>query len=473
MNKKKIYFLILISFFPVFSIKSNLNFIEVVFSFLIFFAPILLLNYFVTRKTIDSNFVKLYLSTIIIFGIDNNLGLWNAMIRPFFFDLKGLFGNAYFPSLVIIIVLIFFMYFLIKVLDKKFFNIILVFITTIFIFNIFDQTKSHHKIKDYQNETDKEYKDLKVILIFDEMSGLNSFESINHNGTEFDNYAKNFFKKHNFEFYSNIKSISRKTMSSVGPLLNFSEDPMIRKDIYIKSKRYFTEHELTQSLFFNDFNSISIFQSIHIDFCNFINVSKCQSYNIFSEKDFLPGFKNNLLTKISSIWKINGSIYSVLVWRSLRELRIIDSILEPEGHKATFKNFFDKIEKDIYSKKFDLIFAHTLVPHTPYGFDKRCNYDGNISFASRIKETKKKAEQHNIERRCVLFYLDIFLENLKKNDQLKRIDLTIMSDHGGRTNINDDTSQRSVIYAFKNQKTKFKEIKDKKVSQKVFREKFD
>ena len=324
MNKKKIYFLILISFFPVFSIKSNLNFIEVVFSFLIFFAPILLLNYFVTRKTIDSNFVKLYLSTIIIFGIDNNLGLWNAMIRPFFFDLKGLFGNAYFPSLVIIIVLIFFMYFLIKVLDKKFFNIILVFITTIFIFNIFDQTKSHHKIKDYQNETDKEYKDLKVILIFDEMSGLNSFESINHNGTEFDNYAKNFFKKHNFEFYSNIKSISRKTMSSVGPLLNFSEDPMIRKDIYIKSKRYFTEHELTQSLFFNDFNSISIFQSIHIDFCNFINVSKCQSYNIFSEKDFLPGFKNNLLTKISSIWKINGSIYSVLVWRSLRELRIID-----------------------------------------------------------------------------------------------------------------------------------------------------
>ena len=60
----------------------------------------------------------------------------------------------------------------------------------------------------------------------------------------------------------------------------------------------------------------------------------------------------------------------------MRELRIIDSNLEPEGHKTSFNDFFINLEKDIYSNNFDFIFAHTLVPHRPYGFDKECNYDG-------------------------------------------------------------------------------------------------
>ena len=87
----------------------------------------------------------------------------------------------------------------------------------------------------------------------------------------------------------------------------------------------------------------------------------------------MNGFKDTYLTKIISIWKLNGSIVSAIVWRSLREFRIIDSTLEPEGHKTSFQNLFKSLENDIYSKKYDLIFVHTLVPHRPYGFDSKCN----------------------------------------------------------------------------------------------------
>ena len=89
------------------------------------------------------------------------------------------------------------------------------------------------------------------------------------------------------------------------------------------------------------------------------------------------------------MWKLNGSISSTLIWRSLREIRIIDSNLEPEGHKTSFNNFLFNLEKDIYSKNYDLIFAHTLVPHRPYGFNEECDYDGSLSLRNNFY-TKEK-----------------------------------------------------------------------------------
>ena len=57
------------------------------------------------------------------------------------------------------------------------------------------------------------------------------------------------------------------------------------------------------------------------------------------------------MTKIISLWKLNGSITSALIWRSLRELRLIDSTLEPEGHKVSFQNLFNNIENDIVNNR--------------------------------------------------------------------------------------------------------------------------
>ena len=66
---------------------------------------------------------------------------------------------------------------------------------------------------------------------------------------------------------------------------------------------------------------------------------------MFKEKEFIIGFKDNFLTKSISLWKLNGSIFSALVWRTLRQLRVIDSILEPEGKKQYFQNYLIKLKK--------------------------------------------------------------------------------------------------------------------------------
>ena len=68
--------------------------------------------------------------------------------------------------------------------------------------------------------------------------------------------------------------------------------------------------------------------------------------------------------------------------------------------------------------------------------------------------------------------LDTFLENLRKNNRIDTIDLTILSDHGGRTLRGENTSYFPVIYANKNPTKKFKEISKETISQKLFMDQF-
>ena len=79
MNIVKTSILCFTAFFPIFTLKSNLNFYEIILSILFFLFPILILNYLLINKQLLNNFfLKLYLSLLIVLSIDNSLGLWNV-----------------------------------------------------------------------------------------------------------------------------------------------------------------------------------------------------------------------------------------------------------------------------------------------------------------------------------------------------------------------------------------------------------
>ena len=465
---------ILISFFPVFALRSNYSFFEVSISFFIFTIPILIINYLLFKTKKNENFFYLiFLSLVIVFGIDNNIGLWVGLINPFTFDLLPIFKIIYIPAFILFILFSVLIFLLIKSKNKKAYDIIFIFLLTIFVFNLFDKTKSYKNIVNFEKISDSKYDMVNVVLLLDEMSGLTSLESQSNSGKLFVSEAKNFFKDFNFKFYSDINSINRHTLHSVSAYLNLTDDIKTREKVIKKSHNYFQEYVITKSVLFEKFNDISIYQNIHLNYCNFDNITKCESYNIFKDKNFLNGFKNNFLTKIISDWKINGSIAAALSWRFLRQVRVIDSKLEPEGHKATFGSLFQDLKKDIMSKKYDLIFVHSLVPHTPYGFDKNCNYDGKRSILNRYTPLEEKIKQHNLERICVIKFLRNFLNDLKKDNLIDNIDLTVLSDHGARTKRKDPSSELSIFYARKNSSTSFKEIKETKIGQRIFAEQFN
>ena len=191
-----------------------------------------------------------YIAIILTIGIDNNLGLWNGIIQPFKFKLMGYFNIIYYPSIILIIIIFALIFFILKYSDKKIYNVIVVFLVTIFFFNLFDQTKSHTKIKDYSDkDLNTKYKTTNVVIIFDEMSGLNSFESKTIEGKEFDRLATLLYEKFNFNYYSNINSVSENSVTSISSLLNFNSKVDERLDVTNLSKNYFYEYELNKNVF--------------------------------------------------------------------------------------------------------------------------------------------------------------------------------------------------------------------------------
>ena len=83
---------------------------------------------------------------------------------------------------------------------------------------------------------------------------------------------------------------------------------------------------------------------MYLNYCKHKKVCKCHQYNPFDKNnEYLVGFKNNFLTKTISAYKNNASAISSIVWRLLRNINIIDSTLEPEGEKATFKFILENI----------------------------------------------------------------------------------------------------------------------------------
>ena len=475
----KINFLLFCSFFPVFSFRSNFNFNEILLSIVIFLLPLTIIisfYYYLFKK--NEILINLSISLILLLGIDNNLGLWSGLIEPNITFLFTYFKKIYFAVFIFLIIISLIIFLIIQFTKGKITNIFLVFLTTIFIFNIFDKTKSYKNIIEFEKNLNSKYFNTDVVIVFDEMSGFNSLSSSTKDGQDFNQNFKNLLKEYNFEFYTNIKSFSAETRTSMPNLLNFSREKDMpihlggyRYKYLVKTKNYFTKFELRENLLFEKYKQVSVFQNMYLDYCKSTSVHKCQSYNPFNKSKYIDGYKDNFLSKIISIWKLNGSILSTFSWKVLRELRIIDSILEPEGEKIKINNLFEDIKNDIYSNNFDLIFVHALIPHRPYGFNESCNYDGKLSLNNNYYSEDSHIAQHNVERNCVIFFIEKFLYDLRENQFLDKVDLTILSDHGSRIN-SDENSSLSSIYASRSKDSNYKEISDHSIIHDVFLDNF-
>ena len=110
---------------------------------------------------------------------------------------------------------------------------------------------------------------------------------------------------------------------------------------------------------------------------------------------------------------LDGSTFSKVLWKFARIVRMTDSILEPEAHKIFLPTIMDEIKKDVLDDKFDLVFAHILAPHIPYGFNRQCDYDGRKSSFNTRMTTQEKYIQHNIERICMMRVISSLIKELK------------------------------------------------------------
>ena len=433
-------------FFPIFAIKSNFEndelFLVFAFYVLLIVLNIKIFNFLKNKKKIYKN---VYLSFIITVGLDNHLGLFYGLIQSnVVFFLKH-FTIIYIPALIILI----FIFLIITALyffanHKKISQIFLVTIIALFLFSVFDNTKSYKKVPFFEKEVSREFDNTTLVIIWDEMSGFNSLSSKTFNGKIVDQNFKKLFEKYKFNYHTKAFTISDNSVGSITSLINYNENiDIIDKSFVEESENYFSEYEIKKNLFFNRFKSISVIQNIHINYCNKSNVFKCYQYNPLNLK--ILNSDVDALSNIISAWSLNGSIIGKFIWRFLKQFGFISSTLEPEGEKLFIKEILDYGKKDLFSKKFDLIFMHLLVPHKPYGFNSNCKYDVRLSNLNIYLDKNKSIQQHNIERNCVISLMDVFFREIKN---LSNYEIFIISDHGSRIT-KEDSSSLSAIFAYK------------------------
>ena len=363
---------------------------------------------------------------------------------PDFFD-HGFGVYKYFAGIVVLFILSLIFFILIKNSDFKFIKIILIFMLTISLFNFFDTAKNYKQFREFEkNVTIKNFKKTTLILVFDAMAGINTAESKGVHGERFIRISEEFFKKFDFHVYDNASSIDTQTATSFVNLTNFTSnikynklhreyrDSLNNGGYYQKTKNYFQVWKQSKNLLFKKFNQVSVYQGMAINFCEVDKVFKCHTYNPFKQRNFIEGFKDTILSRIVSINKMNGSIVAHYIWRALLQFRLIDSLAIPESERPALKDTINKVENDIYSKKYDLIFFHAIIPHMPFGYTSECKYDGSLSFNISFMSEDKKMRVFNNERVCVINFLDKFLSDIRNNNKLSNLDIIILGDHGSK-----------------------------------------
>ena len=489
--KTKLYYnlIFFLSIFPPWLVKFKFQTEDYII--LSFFISVLFILHNLILKYLnkDSLLFTLYISAVLTWGIDNGFSLFNDFIAPNEDFIKTNLSNIYFGSLGVFIIIFIFNFLIINLLKDKGTVIISCFIAAIFFFNLLDNSKSYKNIPTFNKETvNLKTNKIKVILILDEMGGVNSFESQTKLGKYFDKEIKDFTQKHNLKIYNNIYSICPNSLASVTKTLNNDSSNeggnLLKKDFlsgdYFKknceiseyqrlSDKFYTEYHVTKNKLFDKFKSISVYQGMHIDYCLNKNVSKCEQFNQFKKRDYLRGFKNTSLTRLIGGAKLNGSISGLFMWRVLLEYQLIDSFELSSGEKASFVDLLKNVEKDIISKKYDLVFAHSLVPHRPYGFNSNCNYDGSKSIGTfRLIDVKEKVKRHNVDRICILKFLDNFLLSLSKNDLYKDLEIFVFSDHGARIIKTNADSYLKNIFFYKDNSNTYGVIEKEKYIQDEF-----
>ena len=468
----------LVSFFPLWIFRANLSgFDIIILLFFFLFIPILIhIQLFKLFFKTKSKIIFLWLSLITFNCLDQNLSLWSPIKNGFLFiNFNSPYANTLLISIILITILnVILLY---KKIDAL--KIVFSFILVIFIFNIFDSPKYYSNFPKV-NLTENKQKvkndfNKKIVMIFDEMSGLNSIDTEVVNGKIINQKIKEFFQTNNFDIYENAHALFRDTDQSLGSTLNFIRtkeeyiniDRKVEVHFLKKSNNYFITNDLEKNKFFDlsEHNNIVVNQSMYMNYCNHPKVIVCNQFNPFDENlTFLKGFKDSKLTRYVSAYRNNGAIFSYYIWRALSQFRLVDTLLDPDGEKASFEYILNQIFKNIQNNKdTSLFFSHILVPHIPFAFNSKCEYDGDKSINYNRISINQKRIQHNLEKLCLTKFLDQFFTKLKKINVFKNLEIIIFSDHDSRI-VDDDNIKNSVIFLHKKKNSKTSKINSDNLS---------
>jgi len=440
-------FFVTLSIFPIWLFKSSFDFnLIAIYLVINFFVPLFLILFFLknvnqyyasSKLTIIQNVI---ISSVILYGLDQHIGLWE-IVNYFLHSGKGL----YVVAIILIIVLWIIIFYMIK---RSHFKYIFILLIVTFSYNLISQDKNLKKLDseisfNYYSDINlkinksKDSENPILFIILDEMNGLGGLD------TKIKNYEKakksylDIVNNHNFKIYPNSYTIFPSTSHSVSRMLNFDNSLThpIPDNYMMEHDQYFFTKKLLKNKLFDSLDNKKIYvkQSRGVDYCKNINVVRCDTFNALSNKILKDiDYSNPILSEFISKFSYQNSIFARFLSRFLVELNFVNLSNSPRSDKAYFKKDLARLLEVIKNEKYDLYFAHFLVPHKPFGFDKKCNYK---NFRVLNLNTSFMKNQHNTEIYCTNLFLNNFLNKMKQLDNYNDFRIIIVSDHGARNSL--------------------------------------
>ncbi|MGH8235477.1 MAG: hypothetical protein ACREXP_00465 [Steroidobacteraceae bacterium] len=272
-----------------------------------------------------------------------------------------------------------------------------------------------------------------------------------------------FYTSRGFRLFGGAYSQYANTFNSIANLLNFASrevsHPYLRHETGEE-----TEWNLKQAAYFQMLQQrgyrLHVYQSKYMDLCHAdgVQVQECTTYPVTS-LSLLEGLglgtaekaraiANAIITQ-SNILRVVNKVYERLIRGTL--LRAGWQLPAWRWQKPLFGSLpvpdvFERLSDDILRHpRGHAFFAHLLMPHYPYIFDRRCKLRPHTSdwLTNRIASTDllvyntvdsraQKYGRYAEQVRCMLTLIDGLLDDLESRGLLDQAIIVVNGDHGSR-----------------------------------------
>jgi hypothetical protein len=323
-----------------------------------------------------------------------------------------------------------------------------------------------------------------IHIIFDELGSPKYMPKQMSNGIDYHEMMIKYLATHKYEYYPESYSRSAESIVSISSLINFD-----RSVTGIYSHSYGELWDVHESAYLKAISQLRykmyLYETSAVNFCDAKGVKFiiCDSTD-YARKDWLyeapisvPDKAKYLLVSLlqkSKIWSLSKRFYQKIQRDFLRGLPHTPEAVPLYNNPLSAFTIASKIKKRIdQMSSGDFLFAHLLIPHSPYLLDENCKMVANLDrlllkvknnsktqitykltpkqFYEEFKQKYQEKDFRNFAQQygCAISILKDFVNRINKNPKLKDALVIFHGDHGNRR-IDTNVSQLKTFLAVRN-----------------------
>lgn len=297
---------------------------------------------------------------------------------------------------------------------------------------------------------------LLIHLVLDEHAGVMGIPTDLAGGAALRRDLRDFFVANGFRLFGNAVSEYEASRNSISGILNFTAGPT-PYDLYDGKEPYI----LKQSRYFDALAAagydIHVYQATYMDYCREFPalVGRCYTY-LHDGTDWMATSALGDLEKLHALFALYLQLSGTVVEKVLKTYVRLNQRLQAHGvHLPELPKWddgpgpmnamvtFDRIIEDATSgPDGTAYFAHLLIPHGPYAYDRSCRLRPDVTnwLSNRPPFRRENSERERGlsyaayfgQLRCMQVKLQQLFDGLRATGRFDAATIIVHGDHGSR-----------------------------------------